>query len=339
VCERAGWQVHAYCLMGNHFHLVVETPQPTLVAGMKWFLGTYTQRFNARHRMRGHLFEGRYKSLLVDGSDDMYSRVVCDYVHLNPARAGLIGEGKSLADYAWSSFPEYLKPTKRRVGWLRVDRLFGEWGIRRDNSKGRREFGEIMAARCREEDHAEEELWKGIRRGWKFGAEDFVERLVGMGQGGTGNAAIHLSEALEETMEEKARVIVREFLKSRGIGLDEFRRLRKGHPDKIALAGELRKSTTMTMAWIAEELNAGVPQTLWRALWKKGKKATIRGTDPSVAVSRLSAGLSSPSSCLRSFRNVPASFKKSLQTTPQWRGLSVFSPASPPCWPTPPARP
>lgn len=242
-CERAGWQVHAYCLMGNHFHLVVETPQPTLVAGMKWFLGTYTQRFNARHRMRGHLFAGRYKSL---------------------------------ADYAWSSFPEYLKPTKRRVGWLRVDRLFGELGIRRDNSRGRREFGEIMAARCRVEGHAEEELWKGIRRGWKFGAEDFVERLVGMGHGGAGNAAIHLSEALEETMEEKARGIVREFLKTRGMGLDEFRRLRKGHPSKIALAAELRKSTTMTMSWIAEELNAGVPQTLWRALWKNGKSDNTR---------------------------------------------------------------
>ena len=276
VCERAGWQVHAYCLMGNHFHLVVETPQPTLVAGMKWFLGTYTQRFNARHRMRGHLFAGRYKSLLVDGSDDMYLRVVCDYVHLNPARAGLLGEEKSLADYAWSSFPEYLKPTKRRVGWLRVDRLFGELGIRQDNSKGRREFGDIMAARCRVEGHAEEELWKGIRRGWKFGAEDFVERLVGMGHGGSGNAAIHLSEALEETMVEKARGIVREFLKTRGMGLDEFRRLRKGHPDKIALAAELRKSTTMTMAWVAEELNAGVPQTLWRALWKNGKSDNTR---------------------------------------------------------------
>ena len=127
-------------------------------------------------------------------------------------------------------------------------------------------------ARCREEGHAEEELWKGIRRGWKFGAEDFVERLVGMRHGGSGNAAIHISEALEETMEEKARGIVREFLKTRGMGLDEFRSLRKGHPDKIALAAELRQGTTMTMVWIAEELNAGVPQTLWRALWKNGKK-------------------------------------------------------------------
>ena len=80
--EKAGWQVQAYCLMGNHFHLVLETPQPTLVAGMKWVLGTYTQRFNARHRMRGHLFAGRYKALPGDGSGDMYLRVVCDYVHL-----------------------------------------------------------------------------------------------------------------------------------------------------------------------------------------------------------------------------------------------------------------
>lgn len=64
---KTGWQVHAYCLMLNHFHLVVETPQGNLVAGMKWFLGTYTSRFNRRHQLFGHLFSGRYKSLIVDG--------------------------------------------------------------------------------------------------------------------------------------------------------------------------------------------------------------------------------------------------------------------------------
>ena len=273
VCERAGWRVHAYCLMGNHFHLVLETPQPTLVAGMKWFLGTYTQRFNARHGMRGHLFAGRYKSLLVDGSDDMYLRVVCDYVHMNPVRAGLLGEQGRLEDYAWSSFPEYLKSAEQRVGWLRVDRLFGKLGIQRDDERGRREFGEIMAARCGVEGHADEELWKGIRRGWKLGAKDFVERLVGMGLGGEGNTVIHSAEAVEETMEERARGIVRGFLEERGMGLEEFRKLRKGHGDKLLLARELRRQTTMTMAWIARELNAGVPQTLWRALWASGKKS------------------------------------------------------------------
>jgi len=61
VCEKAEWQIHAYCLMGNHFHIVMETPIPTLVAGVKWFLGTYTQRYNSRHRARGHLFSGGRK--------------------------------------------------------------------------------------------------------------------------------------------------------------------------------------------------------------------------------------------------------------------------------------
>jgi putative transposase len=58
-CAKCGWEVHAWCLMDNHFHLVVETPQGNLVAGMKGFLGTFTIRFNARHRLKGHLFAGR----------------------------------------------------------------------------------------------------------------------------------------------------------------------------------------------------------------------------------------------------------------------------------------
>jgi REP element-mobilizing transposase RayT len=89
-CDKTGWQVHAYCLMLNHFHLVIETPRANLVAGMKWFLSTYTSRFNRRHKLFGHLFSGRYKSLIVEGSGDGYLRTVCDYVHLNPVRANLV---------------------------------------------------------------------------------------------------------------------------------------------------------------------------------------------------------------------------------------------------------
>jgi len=71
-CTKTEWQVHAGCLRNNHFHLVIETPKANLVAGMKWFLGTYTARFNRRHKLFGHLFSGRYKALLVDGSGDGY---------------------------------------------------------------------------------------------------------------------------------------------------------------------------------------------------------------------------------------------------------------------------
>src|SRR5207249_5467323 len=78
VCVKTGWEVHAYCRMPNNFQLVVETPQANLVAGMIWFLGTYTSRFNRRHKLFGHVFSGRYKSLIVDGSGGGYLRTVCD---------------------------------------------------------------------------------------------------------------------------------------------------------------------------------------------------------------------------------------------------------------------
>src|SRR5271157_481495 len=125
-CEKTGWQVQAYCLMSNHFHLVVATPQPNLVAGMKWLLGTYTSRYNRRHREFGHLFSGRYKALMVDGSGNGYLKTVCDYVHLNPARAKLLKRDQALEDFGWSSYRWYVSAPSRRPAWLRTDRLLGQ---------------------------------------------------------------------------------------------------------------------------------------------------------------------------------------------------------------------
>ena len=135
-CVKTGWQIHALCLMPNHFHLVVETPQGNLVAGMKWLLGTYTARFNRRHKLFGHLFSGRYKALIVDGSGTGYLKTVCDYVHLNPARARLLTPEQPLTAYRWSSWPEYLKSpasVRRGCGWI------GCWasiGFRRTARRG-----------------------------------------------------------------------------------------------------------------------------------------------------------------------------------------------------------
>ena len=121
VCGRTGWLIHAFVLMGNHYHLLLETPEANLVDGMRWLQGTYTKRFNGRHKQWGHLFQGRYKALLVDGADE-YFGTVSDYIHLNPARAKSFDlAGGRLADYKWSSFPLYLRPS-RRPGWLSVER-------------------------------------------------------------------------------------------------------------------------------------------------------------------------------------------------------------------------
>src|SRR5260370_20764968 len=85
-CQKAEWQVHAFCLMGNHYHLVLERPNANLVAGMAWLQSTYTIRLNNRHKLTGHVLSGRYKAQLVEGSGNGYLRSACDYLHLNPVR-------------------------------------------------------------------------------------------------------------------------------------------------------------------------------------------------------------------------------------------------------------
>jgi putative transposase len=136
-CHKTGWQIHAYCLMRNHFHIVLETPEANLVAGMRWFLGSYTIRFNARHKLFGHVFSGRYKAQVVDGSGNGYFRTACDYVHLNPVRAKLLKPDQRLISYPWSSLLWYMAASEHRPSWMRVDRLLGEHGLKRDNADGR----------------------------------------------------------------------------------------------------------------------------------------------------------------------------------------------------------
>ena len=78
----------SYVLMSNHYYLLLETPQGNLVDGMTWLQSTYTARFNARHKQRGHVFQGKYKAIAVDSDEPKYARVVSDYIHLNQARGG-----------------------------------------------------------------------------------------------------------------------------------------------------------------------------------------------------------------------------------------------------------
>lgn len=94
-----GWFCYAYCLMDNHYHLLVETPEPNLVAGMRRLNGVYTQAFNRRHRRVGHLFQGRYKAILVDR--DAYFLELCRYIVLNPLRAKAV---KRQEQWPWSSY-------------------------------------------------------------------------------------------------------------------------------------------------------------------------------------------------------------------------------------------
>ena len=88
VCERYNWVIHSYCLMNNHYHLLVETPDANLSKGMRQLNGVYTQWFNRKQRRVGHLFQGRYKAILVE--KDAYLLELSRYIILNPIRAHMV---------------------------------------------------------------------------------------------------------------------------------------------------------------------------------------------------------------------------------------------------------
>jgi REP element-mobilizing transposase RayT len=266
-CEKAGWEVHALCLMGNHFHLVVETPGGNLVTGMKWLLGTYTMRFNRRHRLTGHLFAGRYKALVVDGGGTGYFRTVCEYVHLNPARAGLLAVHERLAGYRWSSWPEYLKAPKSRWKWLRVDRLLGECGILKDSPAGRRALERAVEARRLD---AASTDYAAIRRGWCFGEEAFRKELLAQIAERVGPE--HFGGERVEAAEAKAERLIREELRRLQWTEADLEQRAKGDRIKVAIAARLRADTLVSVKWIAARLHMGtggyVNNRLYR--WRKG---------------------------------------------------------------------
>ena len=164
VVERFEWRVHAYCLMTNHYHLVVETPQATLSRGMRQLNGVYTQRFNRRHARVGHVFQGRYKAILID--KDAYLLELCRYVVLNPVRAGLAAEPES---WPWSSYGA-TAGLSTGPRWLTTDWLLGQFGRRRQNACAayRRFVAEGLTTAS---------PWQNLRSQVFLGDESFVSRL------------------------------------------------------------------------------------------------------------------------------------------------------------------
>lgn len=256
-CLKTGWQVHAYCLMSNHYHLVLETPNANLVAGMAWLQSTYTIRLNHRHKLIGHVLSGRYKAQLVEGSGNGYLRTACDYVHLNPVRAGLLQSEERLLSYPWSSFGYYLAAPQHRPAWMRVDRLMGEHGLQEDTAGTRQEFeGRMEAARLQPGD---EEGLRALRRGWCLGSPEFKKQKLEEIDGQVGEH--HLGSLRLETAEVRAeRIIGEELCRLRWEEADLVSR-RKHDPGKVQMALRLRRETTLSVKQIAQRLHFGTPKS------------------------------------------------------------------------------
>jgi REP-associated tyrosine transposase len=162
--RRYGWLITAWTLMSNHFHLVVETPTPTLSAGMQWLLGTYSQWFNKKHKRSGHLFGDRFHSFLID--QDAYLTEVVRYVVLNAVRAKIV-ERPEL--YRWSSY-RATAGLEAAPPWLAIDRLKPLFV---DLPDWQSNYATFVAAKI----GSTESLWDGVRHGIFLGTDLWMQKV------------------------------------------------------------------------------------------------------------------------------------------------------------------
>ena len=278
-CESMGWRLYAWCLMGNHYHLCFETPKPNLVEGMRWLQSTFANRFNRMRKSNGHVFQGRYKALLLDGDA---LGAVSHYIHLNPVRAGLVEAGK-LEHYAESSFAHLWYP-RRRWGFEFPELALELAGGLSDTPYGRRKYRDYLGWLSETEEEKERLGFDRMTHGWLKGTNEFK------------------SSVLEKLKEEKSERVVeseasemREPVWSKTLGKalvilgrneSELSECRKGEGWKVDVARYLREQHLTPYRWIAKNLHMGAPsyvQSLvsrhrrekasneWKKLEKHGK--------------------------------------------------------------------
>jgi putative transposase len=161
VCQRFKWRCHAWCQMTNHYHIVIETLEPTLAKGMRHLNGVFTQYINRTHQRVGHVFQGRYKAILVE--QDSYLLQLARYVVLNPVRAGIASK---VDDWKWSSYQAMLEP-ELAPEWLATEWLLSQFSNSQKNSTAA--YRDFVGAGA---DAAP--IWAELKGQIFLGSEDFL---------------------------------------------------------------------------------------------------------------------------------------------------------------------
>ena len=165
VCQRFNWVCHSWCQMTNHYHIVVETPEGNLAAGMRQLNGVYTQQINGRHDRVGHVFQGRYKAILVER--DRYLLELSRYVVLNPVRASMVADP---ADWSWSAYGAMIG-RESVPKWLNTDWVLAQFGEHRGDAVAR--YIDFVRAGVNLPS-----VWEQLRGQVFLGSAAFIERAL-----------------------------------------------------------------------------------------------------------------------------------------------------------------
>jgi REP element-mobilizing transposase RayT len=251
-CERSGWLLHAFVVMRNHFHLALTTPQGNLVAGMHWLLSTFANRFNRLRDERGHLFQGRFRSILVEEGDPLAQ--VCHYIHLNPVRAGIVSVAH-LREYRASSYPWLWTPRQRPAYFQLQDALLGAGGLP-DIRAGWQCYADYLQWQDEEGPAGRSKAYVNLSRGWVIGGSDFKAVLL------RDHAVAVEARAWEEHGAREIRELRWHSALAKALAVAEknpkdILRAAKSAPWKLAIATALKQHTQSSNGWLSRHLQLG----------------------------------------------------------------------------------
>ncbi len=245
------WKLYAYVLMRNHFHLAIETLEPTLAEGMHWLQSTLATRFNHYRKESGHLFQGRYKSILLEDHAAL-GRVV-DYIHLNPVRAKIVAP-EQVAAYRWSSLNDFIrgrrKPGMSMSEWLQAR---GGW---EDNDQGLKEYECHLVDIGLDEAKWEQEGLIGLSKGWAIGTYGWRQTMA------KEHAQLAIAPGMEQDEIREIRHLawhrsLQKHLILRGKTSEALMLGPKKQMWKIEIAQQIRAETGTSIGWLAENLHLG----------------------------------------------------------------------------------
>lgn len=255
---KSGWQVHAWCVMSNHYHLCFTTPQPNLVEGMRWLQATFSLRFNRLRNERGHVFQGRYKALLVDPDA---AGAVCHYIHLNPVRAGL-RPVETVAQWPWTSLPALMNK-RDRPAWCSPEPALAHAGGLDDTPAGRKRYLAYLGWLQEDEAGKKALEFERLSKDWAVGARGFKQELLKEHrqlEGALKRGEAGSREMAEEWWQERLGTYLAAVKKTgREIAADAM-----GDAWKVAVAAAMKTTTTASNPWLAQQLRMGSPFRLSR---------------------------------------------------------------------------
>jgi len=250
---RAGWVVHGWVVMGNHYHLAVETPRGNLGAGMQWLQTTFSARFNRFRKENGHVFQGRYKAIVVEPGEALGR--VCHYIDLNPVRAGVVKLDR-LETHVHGSYRRLQDPRQRPVWQQAATALQGAGGLP-DTPRGRAAYREYLRWVMDEVKAGREEHYRQLGKGWAIGGEEFINGLRRRFGPGTISERAMGPEARKAWREGQWMAALEALLKKlpAKAKVDQ----RPSAVWKAVVAAEMKARTEASNAWLAKKLALSTP--------------------------------------------------------------------------------